>query len=122
MHLGAPPRPPSEVVPLSPRFDAVVLRCLEKEPAARFPTVDAFLAGYREAVDPRALAREHGAGIGILVRAEAESDDEDAIVEAALALEGAGAALREAGYPLALELGGWGPAAEGVTVTAGTEG
>jgi serine/threonine-protein kinase len=103
MHLSVPPRPPSEIVPLSPMIDAVVLRCLEKDPAARFPTVDTFLEAYRTAVDPGAMARERRAGIGVLVRTEAGSDDEDAIVEAAMALESAGAALREAGYSLALE-------------------
>ena len=36
-HLHTPPRPPSERSPaVSPALDAVILRCLAKEPAARF--------------------------------------------------------------------------------------
>jgi eukaryotic-like serine/threonine-protein kinase len=38
-HLHAEPRPPSELRPgISPALDAVVLRCLAKEPAARYRT------------------------------------------------------------------------------------
>ena len=39
-HLEEPPPRPSQRAPLAPALDAVVLRCLEKDPAGRFPDVD----------------------------------------------------------------------------------
>src|SRR5262249_19011414 len=39
----------SEVAPVSPAFDAVISRCLEKEPARRYPTVADFLGDVRAA-------------------------------------------------------------------------
>jgi serine/threonine-protein kinase len=103
MHLGTPPRPPSELAWVSPPIDAAVLRCLEKTPAARFPDVGAFLEAYRAAVDPGTVARARRSGVAILVRVEIDGRDEDAGVEAMLALDTASAALRDAGYTLALE-------------------
>jgi serine/threonine-protein kinase len=41
-HCNAPPPPPSRLVPdLGPEIDALVLRCLNKAPADRFPNADA---------------------------------------------------------------------------------
>jgi serine/threonine protein kinase len=60
MQLNQPPPPPSNLRPSLPaELDAVVLRALEKEPAARFPTAVAF----REALEalpplPETLADE----------------------------------------------------------------
>ncbi len=51
-----PPRAPSEVAPSCPAwFDAIVLRCLQKSPALRFPDADA-LADALEAAAASALA------------------------------------------------------------------
>src|SRR6185436_1687363 len=50
-HLTQPPPSFASVgVDVAPRIEAVVYHALEKDPAARFPTVDAFLAELREAV------------------------------------------------------------------------
>jgi len=50
-HLTLPPPSFASVgVDVAPRIEAVVYHALEKDPAARFPTVDAFLAELREAV------------------------------------------------------------------------
>lgn len=54
MHLEVPPPRPSALVPVPPAVDAVVLRCLEKESARRFPTVAALMAALRDAVAPAA--------------------------------------------------------------------
>jgi tRNA A-37 threonylcarbamoyl transferase component Bud32 len=55
-HLNAPPPPPSRIAPISPAMDAIVLRCLEKKPERRYPSVVDFIAALRDAVaaqDPR---------------------------------------------------------------------
>jgi serine/threonine protein kinase/formylglycine-generating enzyme required for sulfatase activity len=50
-HLTLPPPSFASVgVDVAPRIEAVVYHALEKDPAARIPTVDAFLAELREAV------------------------------------------------------------------------
>ncbi len=50
-HLTLPPPSFQSVgVDVAPRIEAVVYHALEKDPAARFPSVDAFLAELREAV------------------------------------------------------------------------
>ncbi|WP_437497319.1 serine/threonine-protein kinase [Sorangium sp. So ce1099] len=50
MHLRAPPPLPSERAPVSAAFDAVVRRCLAKEPADRYASVPELLAALRQAV------------------------------------------------------------------------
>ncbi|WP_437675628.1 serine/threonine-protein kinase [Sorangium sp. So ce131] len=49
-HLEEPPPRPSRRTPLPHALDAVVLRCLEKQPELRFPSVMSFLGTLREAV------------------------------------------------------------------------
>jgi serine/threonine-protein kinase len=39
MHLREPPRAPSTLVSVRPELDAIILRCLAKDPAARFQTM-----------------------------------------------------------------------------------
>jgi serine/threonine-protein kinase len=50
-HVTQPPRPPSEFAPISPALEAVVLRCLAKQPAGRYPSAAA-LAEALEALPP----------------------------------------------------------------------
>ena len=89
-HLNTPPRPPGQIAPVTPAVEAVVLRCLEKQPQKRFPTVESFLAALRdsigggaaEAVQSDAQTRE---AIGLLVEARRQnvvsSLTQDAAVE-----------------------------------------
>ena len=69
------PRPPSALVPgLPPEVDALVQRCLEKEPGQRFPdarallaAIDGVRAGEAPAGPPRRRARvRHGVALGLL--------------------------------------------------------
>jgi serine/threonine-protein kinase len=49
--VAEPPVPPSRLNPaVPPALDAVVLRALEKDPAARFPDADAFIAALEHAL------------------------------------------------------------------------
>src|SRR5439155_24535545 len=50
LHVEAPPPRPSSMAPVSPEIDAIVLRCMEKDAARRFPDVAAFVDALREAV------------------------------------------------------------------------
>jgi serine/threonine-protein kinase len=103
MHLETPPRPPSSRTLLSPAHDAGVLRCLEKDPAARFPTAGAVLAAFRAAVFGEAAPLLLRTGLGLLVRvAPAADEDEDALADGALVLDAAEGELRGAGYAIAL--------------------
>src|SRR4029077_12427767 len=55
-HLESPPPRPSQVAPVPPALDAVVLRCMEKTAERRFPSVKAFLEALRAAVGNKAVA------------------------------------------------------------------
>jgi beta-lactam-binding protein with PASTA domain/predicted Ser/Thr protein kinase len=55
-HVSEAPLPPSALNPaVGPELDAVVLRALEKHPAARFPDADAFIAALEGARTGRAV-------------------------------------------------------------------
>ncbi|MBL4845108.1 MAG: protein kinase [Planctomycetes bacterium] len=54
------PVPPSELAEVGPGFEAIVLRCLEKDPQARYPSLAALgvaLVALREGVEPARSAR-----------------------------------------------------------------
>src|SRR5262249_30638592 len=53
LHLEAPPPRPSTLAPVTPAVEAVVLRCMEKEPARRYLSVPVFLEALRQAVTGR---------------------------------------------------------------------
>ncbi len=77
LHLTRYPIPPSSTVfgaHIDPRIEAVILRCLEKNPARRFETItqvrDELLAILGELVDPgllqqRLIARARGSGSAV---------------------------------------------------------
>src|SRR5262249_21692492 len=43
---------PSQKLPIAAALDAIVLRCMEKEPERRFASVESFIEALREAVRP----------------------------------------------------------------------
>lgn len=75
MHLWVEPPPLSERAPVPPAFDAVVRRCLAKDPADRYPSVPDLLAALREAL---AAPRRPGdaPGLAILVEARLAAPDD----------------------------------------------
>ncbi len=59
-HCHAKPEPPSKLVPMDARLDALVLRGLAKSPGARFQSMDKFsraMLECLESLDPGAMAR-----------------------------------------------------------------
>lgn len=57
-HLEEPAPRPSQRAPLAPALDAVVLRCLEKQPEARFDSASSFLSALRQAIGAVSGAEE----------------------------------------------------------------
>jgi serine/threonine-protein kinase len=107
LHVEAPPPRPSALAPVSPAVDTVVLRCLEKDPAKRFPDATAFLAALRAAVHGTAKAAQQKRGVAIYaeVRLPAEEPDDELLSALAALLDHAEAALRGAGFSLYLQTG-----------------
>jgi serine/threonine-protein kinase len=111
LHLEAPPPRPSASAPVAPAMDAVVLRCLEKQPEQRFPSATAFLTALREAVEAPGTAPSTGRTCQALaLHAEvvvAESSQDEELVHTALAevLDCLEQGLRAQGFVLALQAG-----------------
>jgi serine/threonine-protein kinase len=85
MHLEAAPPRPSERVGVAPEIDAIVLRCLEKDPEQRYPTTEAFLKALRDAVGAMPRRRSSSSGhsvgrsgpaIGVFVEVRVDDSDE----------------------------------------------
>ncbi len=109
-HLEAPPPRPSQAAPVSPAFDAVVLRCMEKTPERRFQSAKAFLEGLREAVGSKSAQAEtaaRAAAIYLEIRigdgADAESDE--VLDDTSAILDAAEQSFRGAGLGLPLQTG-----------------
>lgn len=105
-HLEEPPPRPSQRAPLSPALDALVLRCLEKQPERRFPSVRALLRELRDAVGRPASAPESmpelsvdalGIHVGIRLRAALDDIDDALADDLGRAMDLAEGALRRAG-------------------------
>ena len=115
MHLEAPPPRPSSSAPVSPRVDAVVLRCLEKEAERRYPDVESFRAALREAVRPAASAHPatspppgwstRALALHAEVVLEEGAEDDAAYAIVADVLDGLEHGLRAAGFVLAVQTG-----------------
>lgn len=111
MHLTSIPRAPSAVAPVSPAFDAVILRALAKEPNERQPTALALLDELRAAAEGSIAARSverHALVVFVEVRVVPEALD--APSEALLSdleeiLPHAAAELAEIGLMPAMETG-----------------
>jgi predicted Ser/Thr protein kinase len=99
MHLEAAPPRPSQLAAVPPQLDSVVQRCLEKEPAGRYPTVAAFLEALR-AASGRAPAGEGReiAAVAIHAVIRAARDDDDALALQAFVADAVEVGLREAGF------------------------
>jgi serine/threonine-protein kinase len=110
-HLEAPPPRPSQAAAVSPAFDAIVLRCMEKTPERRFQSAKAFLAALREAVGSRSAESEvtaRAAAIYLEIRiAEGADAESDAVLDDTSAiLDAAEQSFRSAGLGLPLQTGG----------------
>lgn len=114
-HLENPPPRPSQRAPLPPALDAIVLRCLEKQPERRFDSAREFLAALRAAVpgaprrrDSTPYAVRRGLAVYVEVRGGAGAHDEadDALTEEiGAALDASEEALRAGGFLLASATG-----------------
>ncbi|AGP37937.1 serine/threonine-protein kinase [Sorangium cellulosum] len=115
MHLRAPPPRPSERAPVSAAFDAVVRRCLAKEPADRYASVSELLAALRGAVDapglggaaaPGGVDAPLGPSTALLVEARLAAPDDagdEALADVERLLQAARAALFRIGATLEIE-------------------
>jgi serine/threonine-protein kinase len=116
MHLEQTPPRASELVAVSADIDAVVICCLEKKPAERFPNVPAFLDALRAAVArggraaPPAPELEAATAGAILIEVTLSEEAQELLDDATLtdlssALGHAEELLLEAGLRLALQTG-----------------
>jgi len=109
MHLEAPPPRPSDRVPLSPAFDTIVARAMDKRPQNRYPTVAAFLDALRHAVHGSAtlpFISDERYAIGLFVdvrpRALPNMDDDALDSVAARTMEHAEEFMRQGGLTIAM--------------------
>jgi len=113
-HIEEPAPRPSLSCYVSPGIDAVVLRCLEKDPARRFQSVQSFLEALRLAVEEQTPEEMQSRGhtitaVGIYVelrpRADAGEMDEAQEDDTQEALDSAEQALADAGFSMAIATG-----------------
>ncbi|WP_438021769.1 serine/threonine-protein kinase [Sorangium sp. So ce233] len=116
MHLRAPPPSPSERAPVSAAFDAVVRRCLAKDPADRYASVPELLAALRRAVaapgaggaapSPGGVDEPLGPSTALLVEARLaapDDADDEALADVEGLLQAARSALFRIGATLVVE-------------------
>jgi serine/threonine protein kinase len=100
LHLEAIPPRPSRLAPVSPALEAVVLRCLEKRPDQRFPSVTEMMAAVEAAmVNQEAPPVRIRQAVAISVEACGAGED-----EALEIVDVAEASLREEGFAVPLGL------------------
>jgi serine/threonine-protein kinase len=109
-HLEAPPPRPSQGAPVSPAFDAVVLRCMEKTAERRYQSVKAFLEALREAVGakidkPEITARAAAIFVEIRVAEGADAESDAVLDDTSAILDATEQSLRGAGLGLPLQTG-----------------
>jgi serine/threonine-protein kinase len=112
-HLEDPPPRPSLRAPLPPALDAVVLRCLEKQPERRFDSARELLAALRAAVpgasrrrDSTPFAVRRGLAVYVEVRAaEQDEADEELSEDIGAILDLAEDTLRTGGFLIASATG-----------------
>jgi serine/threonine-protein kinase len=81
-HLEQPPPRPSRAAPVGSSVDAVVLRCLEKSPQARFDSARSFITAFSAAIRRpsgawAALRPEPRTGVAIYLDVRMDSVDDD---------------------------------------------
>jgi serine/threonine protein kinase len=108
LHLeGAPPRP-SDAAPVPPAYDAIVVRCMAKLPARRYPSVAAFLQAFKEVVQapppPAEATREvESPVVYVEVRTDKAAEEDDKLLDdVCTVLDLAEQTLRAAGFELPL--------------------
>ncbi|MET0342563.1 MAG: serine/threonine-protein kinase [Polyangiales bacterium] len=107
MHLQSPPPRPSELAPVDPGIDAVVLKCLEKQPARRYANVRELMQALRTAVGEAAPEVPEDARPAVGVYAEATLSaagelDDFAFEDVSNVLDALESHLREQGFVLPL--------------------
>jgi serine/threonine-protein kinase len=115
MHLEKPPPAPSQLAPLWPAVDAVVLRAMEKDPERRFRSARAFSDALAEAVvDPRSRRPSSGGlaapavGVYVDIRVSGETQesmDDSLLDDLGQSLDIAERCLRDAGLLLPIQTG-----------------
>ena len=108
LHLEAPPPVASQFAPVSPALDAIVQRCLAKAPEARFARVDDVLEALQRALGRRVLRSEptplRPAG-AVYLEIQCRAADDELLDRIEDVLDGAEAALAEAGLKVAFASG-----------------
>jgi serine/threonine-protein kinase len=109
-HLEAPPPRPSQAAPVSPAFDAVVLRCMEKTAERRYQSVKAFLEALREAVGaktdkPEVTAKAVAVFVEIRVAEGADAESDAILDDTSAILDATEQSFRGAGLGLPLQTG-----------------
>jgi serine/threonine-protein kinase len=109
-HLEAPPPRPSQAAPVSPAFDPVVLRCMEKTTERRYQSVKAFLEALREAVGaktdkPEITAQAAAIFVEIRVAEGADAESDAVLDDTSAILDATEQSLRGAGLALPLQTG-----------------
>jgi eukaryotic-like serine/threonine-protein kinase len=109
-HLEAPPPRPSQGAPVSPAFDAVVLRCMEKTAERRYQSVKAFLEALREAVGaktdkPEITAKAVAIFVEIRVAEGADAESDAVLDDTSAILDATEQSLRGADLGLPLQTG-----------------
>src|SRR5438045_7879083 len=111
MNLESPAPKPSDAVPVSAAIDEVVLHCMSKSPAARFPTAAAVATALKQAVESKpareSASTKQAVAVLIDVRLPGELDDSDEslLEEVTESLELAERRLRQTSFVVSLQTG-----------------
>jgi eukaryotic-like serine/threonine-protein kinase len=111
LHLEAPAPRPSQVAPVSPGIDAVVLRAMEKQPERRFPSAKAFCAALQDAVGvpkqagPAASAQAVAIFVELRMSETADAESDELLDDVSAVLDLAETTLRDGGWQLTLQTG-----------------
>jgi serine/threonine-protein kinase len=110
-HLESPPPRPSQVAPVPPALDAVVLRCMEKTADRRFQSVKAFIEALRgvigatKAAEPEVTAKGAAILVEIRVADGADAESDEVLDDTSAILDTSEHTLRSGGLTLPLQTG-----------------